>query len=220
MINRFTAYDSPDEVKYIYPHEMNTGDLVCVSYSNFASAFVGTFTNSIWVHVGIIWVDPNTNVRYVLEGAIYNGIYKNFFKIQLDIWMFINKKNLMCWNKYNGPTIDAEHMMNQFEQFIKYSKLEGLNMNWYRFLLVQDYTEHVHKSKYTCFEAIVILGQEIGIFDKSRKYCSYFPSDLANNRIKLCPGVSYNKKIQIRMTDCQRKMLFDDMVQFSEFWQK
>jgi len=221
MIKRFTAFDSPSQIKYIYPDEMNTGDLVCVSYNNFATEFVGTFTNSVWVHLGMIWVDPFTNIRYVLEGAMYGGKhYKNFFAIPIETWMMINRNNLMAWKKYSGPEIDPIHMINAFAPFIKLSKLEGLNVSWGRFLLNRKFSDHKHLRKYTCFEAIVILGQEIGIFDKEKLYSSYFPSDLVNGKIKLCENVSYTEKIQIRMTDYYRKFLFLDTIQFPEFWKK
>lgn len=221
MINRFTAFDTPKKVKYIYPHEMDTGDLLCVSYNNFSTEFIGTFTNSVWVHVGIVWVDTETNNRYVLEGAIYGGKhYKHFFAIPVDLWMHINRKNIMAWKKYHGPKIDSQQMIEQFSPFIKFSKLEGLNLDWYRFLLNRDYVEHKQKQKYTCFEAIIILGQEIGIFKKDKHYASHFPSSVVNDNISLCDGVSYDDKIQIKMTEYYRKLMFLDMIDYPDFWKK
>lgn len=217
MINRFTAFDSPSEVKYIYPQELNNGDLLCVSYNNIASAFVGTFTNSIWIHVGMVWVDPNTQIRYVLEGAMYgNSQYKNFFKIPVDRWMHINRKNIMSHKKYFGPEIDSVLMMREFEQFINFSKLEGLNPTWLRFQFNFEYSKPITKSKYTCFEVIIILGQELKIFKKDKIYSSYYPCDLVNDGIKFEDGVSYSKNVQIRMTDFYSKILHADLVQFSQ----
>lgn len=221
MVNRFTAFDSPSKVTYVYPDQMNTGDLLCVSYNNFATEFVGTFTNSVWVHLGMVWVDPDTNVRYVLEGAMYsNKRYKNFFKIPVETWLTINKSSLMAWKKYSGPEIDAKHMIDVFSQFINSSKLEGLNVSWYRFLLDRDFKEQGVLNKYTCFETIILLGQEIGIFRKEKMYTSHFPSDVVNDKIKLCENVSYSKTIQIQLSEYYRNFLFLDTLQFPEFWKK
>lgn len=218
MINRFTVNDEPKTVRYIYPDELNTGDLMCVSYSNLTRDFIATFTKSCWVHVGIIWVDPNTNIRYVLEGAMYGKKYRNFFKINIDSWFNINKNSLICWKKYNGPSIDAKTMINSYTEIIEFSKLEGLNINWCRFFMNQKYQKAKYVKKLTCFEAVVILGQDIGIFDREKKYSSYFPSDLVNNKIKLCENISYNDAIEIKMAGPIQKLLFNDMENFPDKW--
>lgn len=220
MINRFTAFDSPNSVRYIYPDELNTGDLLCVSYNNLAGEFVGSFTNSIWVHTGMVWVDPNTNLRYVLEGAIYGGsVYKNFFKIPFETWVRINKRNIMSWKKYNGPEIDPVMMINEFQRFNKI-KLEGFNPTWLRFLINRNYNTPNLGNKLTCFEAIVILGQEMCIFKKDKLYSSYFPCDIVNNNIKTEDGIFYSENIQIKVSDMYAKILYSDMARFGKVSKK
>ena len=221
MINRFSAPDLPDDIRYIDAHEMNTGDIVCVSYNNLAGVFVGSFTHSVWVHTGMIWVDPKTNVRYVMEGAIYGQkAYQHFYKIPITTWMYINRHNVMGYKKYYGPEIDAVKMEEYFEPFIKNSKLEGLNVFWLRFFLNQEYREHEHKNKYTCFESTVILGQMVGIISKKKHYSSYFPKDLVNNTMDYNEGISYSKTVQICGNNCEKNLLFSDMCVFPDFWQK
>lgn len=221
MIVRFSAPDLPYEAKYIEPHEMNNGDIVCVSYNNLAGAFVGSFTHSVWVHTGMIWVDPETEIRYVLEGAIYGQKeYQGFFKIPIVTWMNINRSNLMGYKKYHGPALDPDLMIKTFEPFIADSKLEGLNYSWIRFLYSSDYKPHKHKSIYTCFESTIILGQEIGTFARKKRYSSYFPKDLVNGTIHYNEGVYYSDTVQIHMNPCEKSLLFRDMGLFSSFWKK
>lgn len=221
MIIRFSVSDFPCEVKYMEPYDMNNGDLVCISYNNIAGAFVGSFTHSIWVHTGMIWVDPETEIRYVLEGAIYGQKeYQGFFKIPVVTWMNINRLNIMGYKKYNGPELDSDLMIKTFEPFMKNSKLEGLNYSWIRFLIDGDYTDHEHKSRYTCFESTIILGQAIGTFAKKKRYSAYFPKDIANGTIHLNEGVSYSKIVQFHMNPCEKSLLFRDMSVFSSFWKK
>jgi hypothetical protein len=219
MVNRFTAFDSPMDVAYVYPDEMNNGDLLCVSYNNVATDFVGSFTNSVWVHVGMVWVDPDTNIRYVLEGGMYPGKhYKNFFIIPVDTWMNINKKSLLAIRRYSGPEIDSTQMLHEFLPFVYFSKLEGFNLMWNRFLVNKPYQKPKQLARYTCFESIIIVGQEVGIFSKDKYYTSYFPNDIVNGKIKLCEGVSYTDKIQLCMPDACKNMLYMDMAKYPKFW--
>jgi hypothetical protein len=221
MINRFTAFDCPVRVQYVYPDQMNNGDLLCISYDNMSTDFISSFTNSVWVHVGMVWVDPDTNLRYVLEGAIYSGKhYKHFFAIPVETWMNINRKNIIAWRRYSGPELDSTQMMHEFFPFIKFSKLEGFNLHWNRFLINKKYREPDRLAYYTCFEAIVIIGQQLGIFSKEKYYTSYFPNHLVNGGIELCKGVSYSDKIEVRMTDYYRNLLLLDMEEFGAFWGK
>jgi hypothetical protein len=66
---------------------------------------------------------------YWTEGAIYSGRhYKHFFAIPVETRMFINKSSVMAWKQYSGPKIDSVHIINIFFPYIKFSKLEGLNI--------------------------------------------------------------------------------------------
>lgn len=221
MIIRFSVYDIPQNVKYIEQSELNTGDLVCVSYNNFAGAFVGSFTHSIWVHTGIIWRDPETNVKYVFEGAIYgHSEYRDFYMIPITTWMYINRNNLMGYKKYNGPIIDENLMIKTFIPFMEKTKLEGLNPWWLRFLVNSDYQDYKFQNKITCFESTIVIGQNVGIFTKEKHFSSYFPCDVINGKITYNNNISYDKTIQIQMDDIEKKMLFSDMIENSTFWKK
>ena len=211
MINRFSANDLPRKITYIDPYDLKNGDLVCISYNNLAGVFVGSFTHSVWVHTGIIWVDPVTNIRYVLEGAIYRQEeYKNYFKIPFLDWMNINRNNLKVIKYYSGPEIDSNLMMEKFEMFMGKSKLDGFNPFWIRFLYDKPY-EGIHcNKKYACFEVIIILCQELGIYKKTKCYTSYFPCDVVMDNVKYCDGVSYSKIVGLE-NPCRYILTFDNL---------
>lgn len=220
LIFRFSLPDFPESVRYISPYEMKTGDIVCISYNNIAGAIIGSLTYSAWAHTGMIWVDPKTNIRYVLEGAICGQEeYKHFYKIPVVAWMNINRGSVLGYKCYNGPEINAEKMIEVFKPFMKYSKLEGFKPSWLRFLFNDEYEEKtVHKESYTCFESTIILGQQCGIYSKSKKYSSYFPCHIVNDKIEMPKGTYYSKVVQIKQNVFEQKLLLEDIKRHPEFW--
>lgn len=220
LVLRSTLNDFPSNVRYIDAYEMKTGDIVCISYDNLPGAIVSSMTNSCWTHTGMIWVDPKTNIRYVLEGAICRQAeYKQFYKIPVETWMNINRCSTLGYKSYVGPPVDAEKMINTFEPIMKFCKLEGFRPTWLRFLFNDRFQELTTlKKRYTCFETTIILGQECGIFLPEKMYSSYFPSNIVNDQIKMPKGTYYTKVVQIRQNPLQQQLLLNDMKKFPEFW--
>ncbi len=219
LVNRTYADDYPDNSEYIDSTEMNNGDLVCVSYNNVAGAFVTSFSKSIWSHTGTIWVNPKTQVRYVMEGSIYKTKkYQHFIMVPLETWLFFNKKSLLAYKKYHGKPIDSNFMYSIFKPFNIECKLEAMNVLWSRFLFERDHYEYAKNDRYTCIEFTVILGQELNIFKKDKIYCSYFPDHVVNNKIPFCEGVSYAAPIKIRIQLTDLVLLRDDIQIHSKFW--
>lgn len=221
LINRDQTDDYPVECKYIDPNEANNGDVVLVSYYSIAGGFVTSFSKSIWTHTGTIWVDPVTNIRYVLEGAIYSHKkYRHFFKIPFETWLYFNRKSIIGYKKYHGPPIDSSFLWSKFEWLSKDCNLEPFSVYWSRFLLSKDYYEYTKSSKYTCLEATIILGQEAGIYKKDKMYCSYFPGDIANNNISLCEGIHYDLPIKIALHPSNHILMLEDINFNVEYWKK
>ena len=126
---RSTTIDYAIECQYLDMREFNNGDIVCVSYYSPAGVIITSVSHSIWSHTGTIWVDPVTNVRYVLEGAIYRlEKYRQFFKIPLETWLFFNKKSTLGFKKYHGPEIDSDFLWSKFEWLSKDCLLEPFNI--------------------------------------------------------------------------------------------
>lgn len=220
FINRSTTYDYTSNCEYREMRDFNNGDIVGVSYYSVSGAIVTSFSRSIWSHTGIIWVDPITNIRYVLEGAIYRlKKYRHFFKIPLETWLFFNKKSIIGYKKYNGPEIDSDFLWSKFEWLTKKCELEPFNIFWSRFLVDKQYYEYSRKDRYTCLEATVILGQDAGIFKKDKIYCSYFPGNIINNEISFCEGINYDLPIEIKLHPSSKLLLEEDIFSQKSFWE-
>lgn len=221
FIIRATTDDYMTKCEYRDIREFNNGDIVCVGYYSIAGAIVTSVSQSIWTHTGTIWVDPISNVRYVLEGAIYRlEKYQHFFKIPLETWLFFNKKYTIGFKKYHGPEIDSNFLWSKFEWLSKNCILEPFNIFWSRFLVNKDYYEYSRKEKYTCLEATVMLGQDAGIYKKDKIYCSYYPGSICNNEISLCDGVSYDLPIEIKLHPSNQLLLEEDVFYQKCFWEK
>lgn len=220
MIIRFTLKDFPTSVRYIEACEMKTGDIVAVAYNNHVTFTVSSMTASAWIHTGIIWVDPETNIRYVLEGAICRQKrYKQFYKIPVATWLYLNRGSLIGYKRYNGPEPDANKMIEVFNRISKNCKLEGFNYTWFRFLFRDNYENFEKlKKKYTCFEITIILGQESGIYKKNRSYHSFFPCDIVNDNIDMENDAFYSKVIQCHQNPAEAFLLKEDKQKYKDFW--
>lgn len=219
FIYRSTMDDYPNTAMYVEPEEFNNGDLVFVSYPSIAGAIISSFSASIWSHTGTIWVDPVSNIRFVLEGAIYkHKKYQHFFKIPLETWLFFNKRSLVGYKKYLGPKIDSTFLWDKFEWLHKNCKLDSFNIFWSRFLINKDYYEYSRLNKYTCLEGTVILGQEAEIYKKDKIYCSYFPGNIVNDEISYTSGTSYSKPIKIALDPSRMTLLKEDIKTQISFW--
>lgn len=219
IINQNSCIDYPDQCKYIDSMEVNTGDIVLVSYPNVSGGLISAFSKSVWSHTGMIWVDPLTDIRYVLEGAIYRyKKYQHFFKIPFETWLYFNRKFILGYKKYYGPPINSDFLWSKFEWMVKNCKLDKFNIFWARFLADKDYYEYSKSPAYSCLEASVILGQDAGIFYKDKIYCSYFPGDIANNRITLCKGIKYDLPIQISIHPSNHMLIAEDIFFHQEMW--
>lgn len=219
LVNRNEAEDYPIECNYLDPLETQNGDIVLVSYYSIAGGIITSFSKSIWSHTGMIWIDPLTNIRYVLEGAIYrHKKYRHFFKIPLETWLYFNRKSVLGYKKYHGPMIDSNYIWDKFQWMTQECNLESFNIFWARFLLKKDYYEYTRLKKYTCLEATIMLGQDIGIYKKDKMYCSYFPGDIANNNISLCDGIKYDLPIKISLHPTNQILMVEDIKFHDGYW--
>ena len=208
MINRYTSFDEPDQVIYLDKCDLKTGDLLGVGYSNHAGMFVSSFSNSVWSHTSIVWVDPKDGCVFVLEAAHYPILeYKGMIKINFDIWYSYNCKFILGWKKYSGKGIDPVILNTVFEKYQKNVKLEGFNISWGRFLLDRDYFETKCNKTYTCFEMTIRILHEIGVYKKEKLHCSYFPKDIINGYIPYEKGHSYERVKRFFLTPCLNKLM-------------
>lgn len=199
---------------------MDTGDLVCISYNNIPGAIVGSLTRSAWQHVGIVWKHPVSNIRYVFEGCIcHQKQYQHFYMMPVDTWININRGSTIAYKKYNGPPLNPFKMLEVFIPFLDNTYLEGFRPSWLRFLFEEKYQANViHRKHYTCFELIIIIGMECGIYKKILNASSYFPKDIVLDRIPMETGVHYSKIIEIKQNPKETELLLSDMKKNKNFW--
>jgi hypothetical protein len=173
MINRYTSHDEPCKVAILDTSDFKTGDILGVGYSNAAGMFTSSFSRSVWSHCGTIWVDPKTEIVYVLEGAIYpNKLYQHIVRIPFTTWYRYNNKFILGIIKYNGPEIDANAMYESFSKFSKAKvKLEGFGPSWGRFLVNTKYYKAKMRKSYTCYEMTILMHQDLNIYKKEKLHC-------------------------------------------------
>ena len=221
MINRYSSHDEPISVIHIDKEDLRTGDILGISYSNIAGCFVSSFSNSIWSHTGIIWVDESTKTPFVLEGAVYPlKQYRGFIKIPFEIWYSYNKCFILGIKKYQGKELDSDRMIEIFEKYEGKVKLEGLNPSWGRFLITRDYFENKNNKTYTCFEFTIRLLHELNVYKKEKLHCSYFPKHIMNDSIPYNDGHFYSKAKRFFLTPTVNRLLNLEKSQFQKKMKK
>lgn len=193
ITNDFPTYSITD----FDESSVNTGDIVIVGYTHIFGKLVRGFTCSVWTHSGVIWRDPITNFPYVVELGIYKKKFKGLFKIPLELWRLVNKKQIKGILKYNSTLeLDTEAFENIFKRF-KNIKIDKFNYKWYKFLYKKKYYNDNNRTIFTCFEFTIMLLQELGIYSKKYHSSSYFPGDIGNNNIKTNKGHYYSNVVLI-----------------------
>ena len=192
LIRRYTTFDDPEKGIHIDPIELKTGDILGVGYSNVAGMFTSSFSRSVWSHTGIVWVDPDTNIRYILEGAMYpEKKYQGFMRIPFDNWYFYNSCFICGICRYQGPPLDPHKVIKEFSKFEGKVKLEGFNPSWGRFLVNKPYFPSQINDYYTCYEVTILMLQNLGIYQKILLHSSYFPKHIMNGYIPCENGFSF-----------------------------
>lgn len=177
--------------------DFKTGDIVAARGQ---VIFIKLFDRGDISHPGVIWVDPESNQKYVLEGSKYKGgKYKNFFKIPLELWLYIRKGG----DLYHIPLNKAacpNKIMKAFQPFIDHAKLDRFNLNWTRFLKKRSYDKPKIKNHYACIEAVISTLQHADVYKKIYYCGSYLPCEVIYGGIECESGYSYSKPIGLDLT--------------------
>jgi hypothetical protein len=185
------------KLAYFDETKLKTGDIICSSNSLFNSQMNQLIIGSKWSHACLVWIDPKTNVPYILEGSNYKGkeYTVKFFKIPFNLWMKINRRCSFCVIEINKPA-DPHKIIEEFNKYVKYSTLEVFSFEWYRFFQDKEYrpyTEEDYTLPYTCIEAIIRTLQEAGVYKKIKLESSYNPLHILNSSIPCDNGFKYGK---------------------------
>lgn len=220
IVNIATSDDYAETAGYIESADLTNGDIVCVAYQNISGKFVSSFSNSIWSHTGIIWIDPKTNIKYVVEGSVYGcKKYRQFVRVPFETWLYFNRKSIIGYKRYIGPELNSYDMEEVFLPYEKLCQLEGANIFWSRFLIKRDYYEYQINQKYTCIEYTIMILQKLGVYKKDKIYSSYLPCDIVNDMIPTNHGIKYEKVKQIKLQPVDLLLLKEDIEKNKKFWQ-
>lgn len=129
----FGFYKSNSEDEDFSKNSLNlqTGDLVFVSYNNFLGYFIRGWLGSAWTHVGMIM--KHENKLYVMETADYSSVKsstsklaKNSFKYSLpknngllvipfETWKSLNKNHTITFKHLRTPKdFDRRILIREF----------------------------------------------------------------------------------------------------------
>lgn len=190
--------DLPKITEDININTLRTGDVLGVGYTHPFGWFVKAWSGSVWSHTGIVWKDPESNQVYVLEAAMYHDPYKGVFKIPILDWIRINRKSHIGLARLKGKSVDAGKLIQAFEERKKHVELEGYNWRWYRLLFKTRYYEETRK-RYTCYEIVVILLQDVGVVRKLYTCSSYWPYHVMTGEIHTAKGYKYENAVLLNV---------------------
>lgn len=159
--------------------EFKTGDLVSIGYIKpVIPEILKLVTGSKWNHVGIVYVNPENGVPYIIEGAGYRKGYNDFFMIPLVLWTRINRGHYLSIRHIKGE-VDSDALLKAFNDFKDNAKLGGIQMNLSKYLRKIPYDKNYYKA-YTCYEGAFRILQDAGIYKKSYKPSYYRPPCMMN----------------------------------------
>lgn len=190
--------DLPKTTEDININTLRTGDVLGVGYTHPFGWFVKAWSGSMWSHTGIVWKDPQDNQIYVLEAAMYHDPYKGVFRIPILDWLRINRKSYIGLARLKGKSLDPVALIQAFEERKKHVELEGYNWRWYRLLFRTPYHEETRK-RYTCYEIVVIILQDVGVVRKLYTCSSYWPYHVMKGQIHTTKGYSYDDAVLLNV---------------------
>lgn len=184
-------------------NNLETGDLVFVSYNNTLGYFMRGWMGSAWTHVGMIM--KHENKLYVMETADYSSIKsstKNQIKdlpknngilvIPFETWKSLNKKHTITYKQLQTPeNFDRRVLIREFLK-IQEAKLDtfsvGMNI-WSKYIWRRRYKKsNQKKSNITCSELIAKIYQSTAVIKKKYDPGSYYTKDFIENTIEMEPG--------------------------------
>ena len=190
------------ERRYLELEDLKTGDVLAVSYRGFSGKMIHGLSGSNWHHAGIIYVDPKTNIQYVLEGTLDQRRKKFFSEIPLSKWITINRYSLVCVMKING-NLDPDLLYDKFRLFSK-SYVVRFDHRWVRFMFTTPYkkykSEDYHQTGFTCVEMVIKVLQETGVLSREHSESSFLLPSLLKSHIKMeSSEYSYQKPFRISL---------------------
>ena len=180
--------------EYMDVSKWKTGDIIVLGYRHAASWILKSIVGSKWMHLSVVWIDPEDNRVYLLEGARYEiNEPATFFKIPVEKWYRINRRNLLVRIPIEGKDVDPNLLYSEFSKLIG-TPLSGFDHTWIRFTYIKDYVESYNfKEKKTCIEGVIRTLQTTKIFKKDKSSCSFLAKEVIRRGIECENGYSYGE---------------------------
>lgn len=182
---------------------LETGDLVFVSYNNFLGYFLRGWLGSTWTHVGMIM--KYENKLYVMETADYSSV-KNLDKNQIkdltknngllvipfETWKSLNKKHTITYKQLQTPEdFDRRILIREFLK-IQEANLDTFSVGmsvWSKYLWRKRYKKssnlNQERSNITCSELIAKIYQNTAVIKKKYDPGSYYTKDFIENNVEM-----------------------------------
>jgi hypothetical protein len=178
--------DIPIETEEIDIDSLKTGDILGVCYNHAFGWFVSSWFHSSWAHCSVIWKDESNGQIYVLEGGNYDKEFRNVVKMPISTWIKFNRNSHIGLARINKE-IDSKKLIETFNLHAKYMKLDSFNYKWYRLLYKQDYFKQ-ERDKFTCYEMLITILQDVEVVQKKYACSSYSPSNIMEGELDFCEG--------------------------------
>ena len=171
--------------------DLQTGDILFVSYKNSLGYFMKAWSNSKWTHTAMVYKSPD-NKLYVMETANYPN-KKGVQFLSIAEWYRYNKNCEIGVMRLRKPKdFNSNKILDSFEQ-ISDKKLDTIGISWFRLLSKKKYTGLPLKDNITCYEMVVHLLQNSDIVDCVYSPSSYFPIDIVEHKMPMKEGFRYDR---------------------------
>jgi len=197
IILRVSTASNEEVTKSITSSELNTGDLLFVSYKNALGTFMKAWSVSKWTHVAMVYKAPDGEM-YVMETANYPDI-KGVLFLPIAEWYRYNKNCEIAAKKLHTPEyFDGTKVLEIFERLVD-KKLDTFGTSWFRLLSKKKYSDLSENENITCYELIVYILQEANIVKKEYSPSSYFPRDMTRNELPLHKHFNFSELLNFKI---------------------
>jgi hypothetical protein len=202
IIFRLVYHNKKDDTiqKTIFGHQLQTGDLLFVSYDNSLGKFMKVWSNSKWTHVGMVYKAPDNEI-YVMETANYRK-KKGVLLLPFIDWYKNNRHYKMVVKQLEAVNNNSKdclvNLIHHFDE-VNEKKLDTFGTSWLRLIGTKSYKSINERENITCYELVAHLLQEAEIIRKEKSPCSYLPSSMYYDELPKNENYSYTKGMNIKL---------------------
>lgn len=172
------------KIRNLHYDEIDTGDVILLSYSNMQSIFNQGITCMKFIHAALVSKEGSN--LYVFEFSNYFNKKIGFLKLPFSEWLKYNKNSLMLINKLNIKN-DNEEKRKKLSLDINNFRNNNMTESDFdfgeylgRYLFPQNKYKDFDNTRtdYACYELILNILKEIGVIENIGPTESYVTDDL------------------------------------------